>query len=139
MALPDSFDDLEEPSIVCDYDSTSSIGSTHDDEEDDLEETARIVMGPDAPTQNYPGVVKCFLDKGNQVVHRLSQKSFGRFVCGVKVTENYEAICGDMFFRFPTCGKCLKDVQCDLVVCGRWRICLSLQMICMFSDLRMFS
>ena len=93
-------------------DDLSSVeGSSQEDEPEDLEDTARMVSGPEASPHRYPEQLKCFINKRNKVVHRLSSVTFGRFVCGVKVTENYDPLNGTKFFRFPTCGRCLKDVR----------------------------
>ena len=94
----------------------SSVDDTSEEEDgvEDLEDTARLVAGPEAEPHRYPVQFKCFVNKKNKVVHRLSDTTFGRFTCGVKVTENYDPINGTKFFRFPTCGKCFKDVHiCD--------------------------
>ena len=98
--LPDKLQeppvDIEIPSDEGDGDLSSSDEPSEDDQAEELEETARLVAGPDAQPHEHPEEPKCFLNKRNKVVHRLSQKSFRRFVCGVKVTENYEGISGEM-------------------------------------------
>ena len=111
--MKESAMNIGDNSDVSDDDLSSADESSEDDGATDLEEVARLFSGPEIRPQDFPEELKCFINKRNKVVHRVSQSSFGRFVCGVKVTENYEAVKGAMFFRFPTCGKCMKDVHIE--------------------------